>query len=459
MTPDIDGLAASCRGAILRPEDDGYDDARAIWNGAIDRRPSVIVRCAGPDDVREAIRFARTHDLPVAVRAGGHGVAGTALCDDGLVIDLSAMKGMQVDAHARTARAEPGLLWGEFDQETQACGLATPGGVITHTGISGLTLGGGIGWLMRKHGLTCDNLVSCDVVTADGDLVRASGEENAELFWGLKGGGGNFGVVTNFEYRLHPVGPQVLAGLVLHPAERAAEVLRFYRDYVAAAPDELTTIVYLRHAPPAPFLPQELHGRPVIMIGVCYAGDLEEGERVLAPFRAHGEPLIDLIEPRPYVDHQGTLDASVPHGLHYYWKADYLPPLSDAVIDTLVAHAWKAPSLASYTILFHLGGAIRGLDSGAAAFEDRNAEHALNINSVWTGSERPEEQIAWSRNFFEAVHPHSTGGSYMNFLGEEGEDRIRAAYGATKYERLRALKTEYDPENLFRFNQNIRPLS
>ncbi|MFP3944988.1 MAG: FAD-binding oxidoreductase [Alphaproteobacteria bacterium] len=459
MTPDIDGLAASCRGAILRPEDDGYDDARAIWNGAIDRRPSVIVRCAGPDDVREAIRFARTHDLPVAVRAGGHGVAGTALCDDGLVIDLSAMKGMQVDAHAHTARAEPGLLWGEFDQETQACGLATPGGVITHTGISGLTLGGGIGWLMRKHGLTCDNLVSCDVVTADGDLVRASGEENAELFWGLKGGGGNFGVVTNFEYRLHPVGPQVLAGLVLHPAERAAEVLRFYRDYVAAAPDELTTIVYLRHAPPAPFLPQELHGRPVIMIGVCYAGDLEEGERVLAPFRAHGEPLIDLIEPRPYVDHQGTLDASVPHGLHYYWKADYLPPLSDAVIDTLVAHAWKAPSLASYTILFHLGGAIRDLDSGAAAFEDRNAEHALNINSVWTGSERPEEQIAWSRNFFEAVHPHSTGGSYMNFLGEEGEDRIRAAYGATKYERLRALKTEYDPENLFRFNQNIRPLS
>lgn len=459
MTPEIDGLAASCRGAILRPEDDGYDDARAIWNGAIDRRPSVIVRCAGPDDVREAIRFARTHDLPVAVRAGGHGVAGTALCDDGLVIDLSAMKGMQVDAHARTARAEPGLLWGEFDQETQACGLATPGGVITHTGISGLTLGGGIGWLMRKHGLTCDNLVSCDVVTADGDLVRASGEENAELFWGLKGGGGNFGVVTNFEYRLHPVGPQVLAGLVLHPAERAAEVLRFYRDYVAAAPDELTTIVYLRHAPPAPFLPQELHGRPVIMIGACYAGDLEEGERVLAPFRAHGEPLIDLIEPRPYVDHQGTLDASVPHGLHYYWKADYLPPLSDAVIDTLVAHAWKAPSLASYTILFHLGGAIRDLDSGAAAFEDRNAEHALNINSVWTGSERPEEQIAWSRNFFEAVHPHSTGGSYMNFLGEEGEDRIRAAYGATKYERLRALKTEYDPENLFRFNQNIRPLS
>lgn len=453
----IDDLAASCRGVLLRPEDPGYDDARTIWNGAIDRRPAVILRCAGAADVKEAVRAARSHDLPLAVRAGGHGVAGTALCEDGLVIDLSALKGIRVDPERRTARAEPGLLWGEFDQETQACGLATPGGIVTHTGIAGLTLGGGIGWLMRKHGLTCDNLISCDVVTAEGELLRASKEEHAELFWGLKGGGGNFGVVTNFEYRLHPVGPRLLAGLLLHPAEQASDVLRFYREYIAAAPNELTSIVNLRHAPPAPFLPPHLHGRPVVIIGVCYAGDPEEGERVLEPLRAYGEPLIDLIEPKPYVAHQGTFDASVPHGLHYYWKADYLPPLTDAAIETLIKHAWTAPSPASYTIIFHLGGAIRHLDSAAAAFEDRTAEHALNINSVWSGTDGSAEQIAWARNFFEAMHPHSNGGVYMNFLGEEGEDRVRAAYGAGKYERLQALKAEYDPTNLFRFNQNIRP--
>jgi FAD binding domain len=310
----------------------------------IDRRPAVIVRCADAGDVIRALRFARERDLPAAVRGGGHNVAGTALCDGGIMIDLSAMKGIEIDRQGRTLRAEPGLLWGEVDAATQAHGLATPGGIVTHTGIAGLTVGGGIGWLMRKLGLTSDNLVACEVVTADGKLVRATPDEHADLFWSLQGGGGNFGIVTRFAYRLHPVGPEVLAGVVLYPAGQAHQVLRSYRDYVAGAPEELTTIVNLRKAPPAPYLPEHLHGRPVVIVAVCYAGDLARGETVLAPLRALAEPLIDLIQPKPYVAHQEMFDASVPHGLRYYWKSHYLPPLGDAAIDALIEHAWAAPS-------------------------------------------------------------------------------------------------------------------
>jgi hypothetical protein len=348
------------RGPVLRSGDDGYGEARRVWNGMIDRKPALIVRCTGAADVIAAVNFAREHRLLVAVRGGGHNVAGTAVCDGGIVVDLSPMKGIRVDPVARTAWAQPGVLWGEFDHETQAFGLATPGGIVTHTGIAGLTLGGGIGWLMRKHGLTCDNLLAADVVTAAGQLLHASPQEHPDLFWGLCGGGGNFGIVTSFEYRLHPVGPQVLAGVLLHTAERAGEVLRFYRDYIAAVPDELTTIVNLRKAPPAPFLPPHLHGRPVVIIGVCYAGDIAAGERVLAPLRAFGAPLIDLIRPTAYTAHQGLFDASVPHGLRYYWKSEYLAALSDQAIDTLVAHAWQAPSPTSYTIMFQLGGPSNG---------------------------------------------------------------------------------------------------
>jgi FAD/FMN-containing dehydrogenase len=424
----------------------------------IDRRPALIVRCAGTADVIACVNFSREEGLPLAVRGGGHNVAGSAVCDDGLVIDLSTMKSIEIDPERRSARAEPGLLWGEFDGATQAFGLATTGGIVTHTGIAGLTLGGGIGWLMRRHGLTCDNLAAADVVTADGRFCRASEQENADLLWGLRGGGGNFGVVTRFEYRLHLVGPQVLAGVLLHPAERAPEVLRFYRDYIATAPEDLTTIVNLRKAPPAPFLPSDLHGRPVVIIAVCYAGCLDDGERVLAPLRRFSEPLIDLIKVTPYTSHQGMFDASVPHGLHYYWKSDYLGPLDDAKIDTLVAHAWQAPSPASYTIMFHLGGAIRRIDGAATAFEDRNAEHALNINAVWADPQTTEGHIAWARAFWEAMHPLSTGGVYVNFLGAEGQERVRAAYGPDKYLRLMALKRKYDPTNLFRLNQNIPPV-
>ncbi|HEY7027045.1 MAG TPA: FAD-binding oxidoreductase, partial [Gemmatimonadales bacterium] len=305
-------LARHFRGELIGPGDPRYDTARAIWNGAIDRHPGLIARCTGAADVRAAVRFARERDLLVAVRGGGHNVAGSAVCDAGLVIDLSPMKGLRVDPAKRTAQAQPGLLWGEFDRETQSFGLAATGGIITHTGIAGLTLGGGLGWLMRRCGLAADNVLSADVVTADGNFLRASAEENADLFWGLRGGGGNFGVVTSFEYRLHPVGPTVLAGVMLHPAAKAGEVLRFYRDFIETAPDELTTIVVLRMAPPAAFLPPSVHGQPVVVIGACYAGAVEEGERVLAPLRQFGQPLVDVIRPTPYVSHQALFDPTAP---------------------------------------------------------------------------------------------------------------------------------------------------
>jgi FAD/FMN-containing dehydrogenase len=450
-------LARHFRGELIRPGDPQYAAARAIWNGAIDRHPGLVARCTGAADVRAAVRFARERDLLVAVRGGGHNVAGTAVCDGGLVIDLSPMKGLWVDPAGRTARAQPGLLWGEFDRETQAFGLAAPGGIISHTGIAGLTLGGGLGWLMRRHGLAADNVLSADVVTADGDFLRASAEEHADLFWGLRGGGGNFGVVTSFEYRLHPVGPIVLAGVMLHPAAKAREVLRFYRDFIGTAPDELTTIVVLRMAPPAPFLPPWVHGQPVVVIGACYAGSVEEGERVVAPLRRFGEPLVDLIRPTPYVSHQALFDPTAPHGLGYYWKSEYVPSLSDALIDTLAERAWGVPTPESYTIIFHLGGAVGRQDPEGSAFEDRRAAHAVNIDAVWSEPARASACIAWTRELWEAVRPYSTGRVYVNFLGEEGQDRVRAAYGEAKYERLRALKRKHDPTNFFRLNQNIRP--
>jgi FAD/FMN-containing dehydrogenase len=450
-------LAREFRGELIRPGDAQYEGARRVWNGAIDRRPALVARCTGVADVRVAVRFARERDLLVAVRGGGHNVAGTATCDGGIVIDLSPMKGVWVDPAARTARAQAGLLWGEFDRETQAFGLAMPGGIVTHTGLAGLTLGGGLGWLMRRYGLTIDNLLSVDVVTADGEVARASADEHTDLFWGLRGGGGNFGVVTSFEYRLHPVGPIVLAGVMLHPAAKAREVLGFYRDCVASAPDELTTIVVLTMAPPAPFLPPSVHGQPVVIIGACYAGPMDEGERAIAPLRRFGEPLADTIRPTPYVLHQALLDPGVPHGLGYYWKSEYVPALSDALIATLAEHAWRAATPESYTIIFHLGGAVATGDAEGSAFEDRRAGHAVNIDAVWSEPAQASACMAWTRSLWEAIRPYSTGRVYVNFLGEEGQDRVRAAYGDLKYERLRALKRRYDPTNVFRLNQNIRP--
>jgi FAD/FMN-containing dehydrogenase len=451
-------LRAGVRGPVILPADPGYDAARAIWNGAIDRRPACIVRCTGVADVVAAVDFARERDLLVAVRSGGHGVGGHALCDGGVVIDLSPMKGIRVDPVARTARAEAGVLWGELDRETQLHGLATVGGIVTHTGIAGLTLGGGIGWLMRKHGATVDNLLSADVVTARGEIVTASEEENPDLFWAIRGGGGNFGVVTSFEYRLHPVGPVVLAGPVFHLLEDAREVLRFYREFIAGVPDELTTIFELSVAPPAPFLPEEVHGKQVVMVGACYAGSPDEGAEVVRPLKQFGRPIADLLEPKRYTALQSMFDPMVPHGWHRYWKSVELPPLTDTAIDTLVEHAPAVTSPKSYCIVFQLGGALARVSEDETAFSQRDAAHNVNVNAVWTEEDPDAERhIAWAREYFDALQPHAGGRVYVNFLGEEGGNRVRQAYGARNYERLVELKRAYDPTNLFRLNQNIEP--
>jgi FAD/FMN-containing dehydrogenase len=454
----FDDLASVFRGELLLPESPGYDAARRIWNGAIDRRPACIARCGGVADVVEAVRFARQRDLLVSVRSGGHGVGGHALSDGGLVIDLSGMKGIRVDPATRTARASAGVLWGELDRETQLHGLATVGGIVTHTGIAGLTLGGGIGWLARKYGATVDNLRSADLVTADGEVLTASEERNADLFWGIRGGGGNFGIAASFEYRLHPVGPIVLAGPIFHPLGRAGEVLRFYREFAAAAPDELTTIFELSVAQPLPFLPAEVHGKPIVMVGACYAGRPQEGLEVVRPLKEFGNPIADLLEPKPYLALQSMFDPFVPHGWHRYWKSVELPPLTDEAIDTLVKHAATQTSPKSYCIVFQLGGALSRVGTDETAFSQRDAAHNVNINAVWTEDDpEPERHIAWARDFFDAVQPHARRRVYVNFLGDEGPERVRAAYGAETYGRLVELKRTYDPANLFRHNQNIEP--
>jgi FAD/FMN-containing dehydrogenase len=440
---------------MLAPDDPGYDEARRVWNGAIDRRPALIAPCADADDVAAALRLARERSLEVAVRGGGHGVAGWAVCDDGLVVDLSPMRGIAVDARAATARAGGGVLWGELDEATQAHGLATVGGIVTHTGIAGLTLGGGIGWLMRKHGATVDNLLSAEVVTADGERLTASAGEHPELFWGLRGGGGNFGVVTSFEYRLHPVGPTVLAGPIYYALEDGPEVLRHYRDVIADAPDEVTTILNLRPAPPLPFLPPDMHGRPVCTIVVCA---LPGGEPVVDELRRFGRPLVDAVAPRPYVEVQSLFNPAVPHGWHYFWKSWEIPPLTDATIDLLIEHAGRITSPRSYIIVFQLGGALARVPEEETAYPQRAAAHNVNINAVWLSDDSgAEAHVTWARETFAALEPAAAGRAYVNFMADEGAERVRAAFGEARYSRLVSIKREYDPSNVFRLNANIDP--
>ena len=452
----VQEFKANLRSELIRPEDSGYDAARKVWNGMIDKHPSLIVRCTGVADVISAVNFARTNKLLVAVRGGGHNVAGNAVCDGGIVIDLSRMKGMRVDPAARTARAQAGLTWGEFDHETQAFGLATTGGLISTTGIAGFTLGGGIGWLMRKHGLTCDNLLAADIVTADGKFLTVNKNENADLFWGIRGGGGNFGIATSFEYQLHPVS-QVIGGLVLHPAEKAREVLRFYREYLAKVPDELTSMAAFLTAPPAPFIPEYLHGAAVIGIVVCYSGNIEEGEKVVQPLREFGPPLVDLLGPMPYAVLQSMLNAGYPPGLQNYWKAAYLKSISDSAIDTIVDHAARMQSPLSGVHIQHMLGAVNRVGADETSFGNRDSAFVLNILGLWSDPKESEVHTRWARELFASMEPFSTGGVYVNFLGNEGEKRVMAAYGPAKYERLVALKNKYDPTNFFSLNQNIKP--
>ena len=442
---------AGLRGELLRPGDSGYDDARKIWNGMIDKRPALIARCAGVADVIHSVNFAQANNLVVAVRGGGHNVAGNAVCDGGLVIDLSRMKSVRVDPARRMARAEPGVTWREFDHATQSFGLATTGGQISTAGIAGLTLGGGWGYLARKHGLSCDNLLSVDIVTADGRFLTASASENADLFWGLRGGGGNFGVVTSFEYQLHPVGP-VFAGIVAYPIQKAKTVLELFREVTSTAPEELAFDIVLITLP---------DGTPIVGMNICYNGPIAVGEKVVRPLRSAGSPVLDQVGPIPYTAAQQLLDSFYPSGLRSYWKSSFLKEISDGTIDTMVAYCGRRPTPICHGIIEHqLGGAVRRADREATAFAHRDVEYSFMSLGVCADPGDAEKCVRWARELWAAMQPYSTGGVYVNYLGQEadeGPERIKAAYGPERYARLVALKNKYDPTNLFRLNQNIKP--
>ena len=453
----LEGMLEGFRGQALLPDEDGYDEARRVWNGSIDRRPAAVLRCLGVADVLAGLRLTRELELPLAIRGGGHSIAGFGTCEGGVVLDLSGMRSARVDPETRTAQVEPGLVWSELDRESQAFGLAVTGGVMSSTGVTGFTLGGGIGWLQRKLGLACDNLRSADVVTADGELVRAREHENSELLWGLRGGGGNFGIVTSLEFDLHPVGPHVFSGLVAWPAEEAREVLTFFRDFAEEVPDEVTLVAICRTAPPAPFLPAEVHGRPIVAIAACYAGPVEDGERALAPLRALGTPVGDAMGPKPYTAFNGMFDGSWAPGFENYWKAEYLAGLSDECVDVLADYAVRHTSPLSDFKIAQLGGAVARVGEDETAYGHRAAPFVLNINTRWSDPSEEELHVEHTRRLWEATLPFTHGGAYVNFMGDEGEDRVRAAYGERKFQRLRELKRAYDPENIFRLNQNISP--
>jgi FAD/FMN-containing dehydrogenase len=451
-------LQGALRGQIVGRDDPGYDEHRKIWNGSIDRRPALIARCAGVADVMSAVKFARQHGLRVAVRSGGHSFPGLSVADDALMIDLSPMKGVRIDPDARTARVQAGVLLGELDRETQAFGLAAPSGIVTHTGVAGLTLGGGIGWIMRKHGLSVDMLRRVDLITADGELVKASPDENDELFWGLRGAGANFGIVTEFEFDLVPLGPTILAGPIFWKMEDSPEVLRFYRDWIADAPDELMTIIIHRKAPPLPFVPDELHGKPVVMVIPCWIGDLDEGEKFIKPMREFGNAVADVCTQKPFLAHQSMFDPSFVPGRWYYFRSFDVPALSDEMIDITADFSLRIKSPLTSFPIWQMGGAVSRVGEDETAFGGRQAGFTYNIGCSTENAEGFDDERQWVRDFYSALEDWQTS-VYVNFLSgeEEGEARIRAAYGEAKYDRLKALKKTWDPDNFFRINQNISP--
>ena len=452
----IEALAAQLRGRVLDESDPDYDDARTIWNAMVDRRPGLIVRCEEAADVAAAVRFARDNGLLVAVRGGGHGIAGNAVCDGGLMIDLSPMKAVRVDEATQRAWVEPGATLADVDRETQAFGLALPTGINSTTGIAGLTLGGGFGWLTRKFGLTLDNLLSVDVVTADGEFRRASETENPDLFWALRGGGGNFGVVTGFEFQLHKLGPQVLSGLVVHPFDQAETVLREYREALEEAPDELTCWVVMRQAPPLPFLPEEWHGKEVLVLAMCYCGDLEEGEKATARLRSIGTPIADVVGANPFTGWQQAFDPLLAPGARNYWKSHDFAELSDAAIGILMDAVRNLPGPECEIFIGHVGGAAGRVAPEATAFPQRSSHFVMNVHARWRDAEMDQACIGWARALFDATRPHAVGTAYINFMPEDETDRVQAAYGPN-YHRLAELKRRYDPQNLFRMNQNVTP--
>ncbi|MFU0506024.1 FAD-binding oxidoreductase [Pseudaminobacter sp. NGMCC 1.201702] len=452
----IEVLPAQLRGSLLLPNDAAYDEARTIWNAMIDRRPGLVVRCAGASDVMNAVRFARDNHLLVSVRGGGHNIAGSAVCGGGLMIDLSPMKSVRVDVAARRAWVEPGATLADVDKETQAFALAVPTGINSTTGIAGLTLGGGFGWLTRKFGLTIDNLLSADVVTADGELVRASATENPDLFWALRGGGGNFGVVTSFEFRLHKVGPQVLSGLVVHPFAEAETVLRQYREALEAAPDELTCWAVMRQAPPLPFLPAEWHGKEVLVLAMCYCGNIQAGEEATARLRAIGKPIADVVAPHPFTGWQQAFDPLLAPGARNYWKSHDFAELTDATIGILIEAIGRLPGPECEIFIGHVGGVAGQVPADATAFPQRSSHFVMNVHARWREPEMDQACSGWARGLYEAAKPHAIGTAYINFMPEDEVDRVEAAY-AGNFARLVEIKQRYDPLNLFRMNQNIRP--
>lgn len=456
-TLDLESLRPRFRGELILPANGArYDALRPVFNGMFDRQPALIARASGTADVQAALAFAREQGLPLAVRGGGHSVAGYSTVEQGVVIDLGAMKGIRVEPKARRVHVQAGVNWGELDRETQAFGLATTGGRITTTGVAGFTLGSGSGWLERLHGLACDNLLSANVVTADGQLLTASATENEDLFWGLRGGGGNFGIVTDFEFRLHPIGPIVLGGLLLHPRSKAAEVYRFYRDFMQSAPPEIGGAVVLMNAPPAPFVPLELQGRPAVAIVAAWFGPLDQGQKALAPLRAFASPPVDIVQPMPYAVFQSLLDAGNPPGRRNYWRSENFTALPDEAIETLIARAQAATSPFSVLILLPSGGAVASVPEGATPLGGRSAPWQYHCYGIWEGKD-DARHIAWVRETEQALSPWTAGKISMNFVSEADAGRVRAAFSEETYRRLVALKDKFDPTNLFRMNQNIPP--
>jgi FAD/FMN-containing dehydrogenase len=458
LTPEaVEALRAQLRGALCLPGDPGYDQARTLWNAMIDRKPALIVRAAGAADVIVAVNFARTNGLLLAVKGGGHNIAGNACCDGGLMLDLSQMKSVRVDPAAKRARVEPGALLSDFDREAQAFGLATPLGINSTTGVAGLTLGGGFGWLSRKYGLTVDNLISADVVTADGKLRVASETQDPDLFWAIRGGGGNFGVVTSFEYKLHTVGPTILSGLIVHPFADAKALLDGYRKFVATAPEELTVWVVMRKAPPLPFLPAEWHGKEIFVFAVAWSGDIAEGEKAIKPLRALGTPIADIVGPMPLAGWQTAFDPLLAPGQRNYWKSHDYKQLDDETIDAVLKAVAKLPSADCETFIGHLGGAVNRVKSDATAYPHRDVLFILNVHTRWADASQDKECIGWARDLFNAAGKTATGGVYVNFMPEDEAQRVKAGAYGPNYDRLARIKAKYDPDNLFQMNHNIAP--
>jgi FAD/FMN-containing dehydrogenase len=452
----LDQFKSGLRGQVFEPADAGYDEARKIWNAMIERRPALIVRCAGVADVRHAVRFARDQEMRLAVRGGGHNIAGNALCDGGLVIDLSQMKAVRIDPDARKAYVGPGALLADFDHEAQEFGLATPLGINSTTGVAGLTLGGGFGWLTRKYGLTIDNLTGVEIITANAERLWTSADAHPDLFWAIRGGGGNFGVVTMFEFKLHPVGPEVLSGLIVFPFDQARQVLERYREFVPGMADELNVWGVMRKAPPLPFLPPDMHGKEILALAVCYAGTAEDGMRLVEPLRGFGKSCGEHLGMQPYTAWQKAFDPLLAPGARNYWKSHNFLTLGDDVVETILRYAGNFPSSQSEIFIGAFGGVVNKVPSDATPYAHRDALYIMNVHTRWDEPSEDSKCIAWAREFFDVTAPYATGGVYVNFLTEDEAGRTGAAYGQN-YDRLMRIKKTYDPQNLFRQNQNIRP--